>query len=155
MSSRDRRLTHPQPARSHGHRNFVQRTGPIGIQPLDPCQVRREKLRRHDVGNRRVQVLRSFGGGTLDGKLDQLAALHYLESESLSEASAVSDARRAEQIAMQRYKAGLVGYLDVVYAQQSVLTNEQTAAQIGGQRLVASVVLIKALGGGWAGRNTP
>jgi outer membrane protein, multidrug efflux system len=86
---------------------------------------------------------------------DQLAALHFLDSESQSEASAVSDARQAEQIAMQRYKAGLVGYLDVVYAQESVLTNERTAAQISGQQLVASVVLIKALGGGWAGGNAP
>jgi multidrug efflux system outer membrane protein len=86
---------------------------------------------------------------------DQLAALHYLKDESQSEASAVSDAKEAEEVAMQRYKAGLVGYLDVVYAQQSVLTNEQVAAQIGGQQLVASVVLIKSLGGGWAGGNTP
>lgn len=86
---------------------------------------------------------------------DQLAALHFLENESQSEASAVSDTRKAEQIAMQRYKAGLVGYLDVVYAQQRVLTDEQTASRISGQRLVASVVLIKALGGGWSGRNAP
>jgi len=86
---------------------------------------------------------------------DHLAALHYLDSESQAEASAVSDARRTEEIALQRYKAGLVGYLDVVYAQQAVLTNEQTAAQISGQRLAASVVLIKALGGGWTGRDTP
>ncbi len=86
---------------------------------------------------------------------DQLAALHFLEGESQSEASAVLDARRAEEIAMQRYKVGLVGYLDVVYAQETELSNEQTAAQISGQRLVASVVLIKALGGGWAGGNTP
>jgi multidrug efflux system outer membrane protein len=86
---------------------------------------------------------------------DQLAALHYLDGESQSVASAVSDARQAEQIAIQRYKAGLVGYLDVVYAQQSVLANEQTAAQVSGQQLVASVVLIKALGGGWAGGHTP
>jgi multidrug efflux system outer membrane protein len=86
---------------------------------------------------------------------DQLAALQFLENASQSEASAVSDARRAEQVAMQRYKAGLVGYLDVVYAQQSVLTNEQTEAQISGQRLVASVELIKALGGGWARGSTP
>jgi multidrug efflux system outer membrane protein len=86
---------------------------------------------------------------------DQLAALHYLDGESQSEASAVSDAKQAEQIAIQRYKAGLVGYLDVVYAQESVLSNERTAAQISGQQLVASVVLIKALGGGWAGGNTP
>ena len=86
---------------------------------------------------------------------DQLAALQFLNGESQSEASAVSNARKAEQVAMQRYKAGLVGYLDVVYAQQSVLTNEQTEAQISGQRLVASVELVKALGGGWAGGNTP
>ncbi|MGA9565304.1 MAG: efflux transporter outer membrane subunit, partial [Candidatus Korobacteraceae bacterium] len=86
---------------------------------------------------------------------DQLAALHYLKNQSQSEASAVLHARKAEEVAMERYKAGLVGYLDVVYAQESVLTNEQTAAQISGQQLVASVELIKALGGGWAGGNTP
>ena len=86
---------------------------------------------------------------------DQIAALHFLESESQSEASAVSDAQQAEEVALQRYRAGLVGYLDVVYAQESVLTNERTAAQINGQQLVASVVLIKALGGGWEGGNTP
>jgi multidrug efflux system outer membrane protein len=86
---------------------------------------------------------------------DQLAALHYLDDESQSEVSAVGDARRAEKVALQRYTAGLVGYLDVVYAQQSVLSNEQTAAQISGQQLVASVVLIKALGGGWEGGNAP
>jgi multidrug efflux system outer membrane protein len=86
---------------------------------------------------------------------DQLAALHYLEGESQSEASAVVDARQAEMIAMQRFRAGLVGYLTVVVAQETELANEQTAAQIAGQRLVASVVLIKALGGGWAGASTP
>lgn len=52
-------------------------------------------------------------------------------------------------------QSGLVSYLDVVFAQESVLTNERTAAQISGQQLVASVVLIKALGGGWEGGNTP
>jgi multidrug efflux system outer membrane protein len=86
---------------------------------------------------------------------DQVAALHYLESESQSQDSAVRDARQAEDIAIQRYKAGLIGYLDVIFAQETVLANERTAAQISSQRLVASVVLIKALGGGWTGVNTP
>jgi multidrug efflux system outer membrane protein len=86
---------------------------------------------------------------------DQLAALHYLAGESESEASAVADAQRAEEIALERYKAGLVGELDVVYAEQTVLTDEQTQAQISGQRLVASVALIKALGGGWEGQPRP
>lgn len=86
---------------------------------------------------------------------DQLAALHYLEGESQSEASAVVDSRQAEMIATQRFRAGLVGYLDVVFAQETELADEETAAQIAGQRLVASVVLIEALGGGWAGGTTP
>jgi multidrug efflux system outer membrane protein len=86
---------------------------------------------------------------------DQLAAQHYLDIETQAETRAVSDASRTEEIALQRYKVGLVGYLDVVYAQQAVLTNKQRAAQISGQRLVASVALIKALGGGWNGKDTP
>jgi outer membrane protein TolC len=42
-----------------------------------------------------------------------------------------------------------VNYLDVVSAQQNLLSNEQEAAVIRGQRLVTSVLLVKALGGGW------
>jgi outer membrane protein, multidrug efflux system len=86
---------------------------------------------------------------------DQLSALHYLSTQSRLQALAVQDASRAEQIATDRYKRGLVSYLDVVTAQQNVLFNERTATQIAGQRLVASVVLIKALGGGWEQTKTP
>jgi multidrug efflux system outer membrane protein len=86
---------------------------------------------------------------------DQLSALHYLSTQSELQNSAVQDATRAEQIATDQYKRGLVSYLDVVTAQQSVLFNERTATQISGQRLVASVVLIEALGGGWEQMKTP
>ena len=47
------------------------------------------------------------------------------------------------------YKGGLVSYLDVVTAQQTLLSSEQQLATIRGQRLVTSVLLVKALGGGW------
>ena len=40
-------------------------------------------------------------------------------------------------------------YLDVVTAQEQVLTNERLASQILGQRMLSSVLLVKALGGGW------
>jgi outer membrane protein TolC len=50
---------------------------------------------------------------------------------------------------------GLSVILDVVYAQEAELADEQTAAQISGKRLVASVVLVKAPGGCWAGGNKP
>jgi multidrug efflux system outer membrane protein len=82
---------------------------------------------------------------------DQLAALRILAGESQSTADAVTAAQRAETIALNRYKSGLVSYLDVVYAQTALLANQRTATQIGGERLVATVVLIKALGGGWLG----
>ena len=52
-------------------------------------------------------------------------------------------------IANSRYVGGLVNYLDVVNAQQNLLNNEQELAVIRGQKLVTSVLLIKALGGGW------
>jgi outer membrane protein, multidrug efflux system len=80
---------------------------------------------------------------------DQLAAIHYLARQSTAEASAVADAKRAADIALNRYQAGLVSYLDVVVAQQTLLTNEQTAAQVNGAQAVATVSLIRALGGGW------
>jgi multidrug efflux system outer membrane protein len=86
---------------------------------------------------------------------DQLAALRILSGEAQSESDAVDDARRAEEIAMNRYKAGLVGYLDVVFAQTTLLSNERVATQISGQRMVATVVLVKALGGGWLGVSAP
>ena len=82
---------------------------------------------------------------------DQLAALRVLAGEAQSTADAVTDAQQAETIALNRYKNGLVSYLDVMYAQTALLANQRTATQISGQRIVATVVLIKALGGGWLG----
>lgn len=82
---------------------------------------------------------------------DQLSALRILAGEAQSTANAVTNAEQAETIALNRYKAGLVSYLDVIYAQTALLANQRTATQISGQRLVATVVLIKALGGGWLG----
>jgi multidrug efflux system outer membrane protein len=86
---------------------------------------------------------------------DQLAALRILAGEAQSESDAVEDAKRAEEIAMNRYRVGLVGYLDVVFAETTLLSNERVATQISGQRMVATVVLVKALGGGWLGVPGP
>jgi multidrug efflux system outer membrane protein len=86
---------------------------------------------------------------------DQLAALRILSGEAQSQAAAVDDASRAEEIAMNRYKTGLVAYLDVLIAQTTLLSNQRVAAQISGQRMVATVVLVKALGGGWLGVAAP
>jgi multidrug efflux system outer membrane protein len=86
---------------------------------------------------------------------DQLAALRILSGEAQSQTDAVADASQTVEIATNRYKAGLVGYLDVLVAEETLLSNERVAAQISGQRMVASVVLVKALGGGWLGVAAP
>lgn len=80
---------------------------------------------------------------------DNLASLSVLDQAQKTQANAVEDARRALDIATNRYTGGLVSYLDVITAQQTLLQNEQLAATIQGERLVSSVMLIKALGGGW------
>jgi multidrug efflux system outer membrane protein len=61
----------------------------------------------------------------------------------------VDAARRTLDISTSRYSGGLVSYLDVVTAQQNLLTDERQLSVIQGQRLVTSVLLVKALGGGW------
>jgi outer membrane protein, multidrug efflux system len=80
---------------------------------------------------------------------DQLAALHYLSHQFDSESNAVADATRAEEIASNRYNTGLVSYLDVVFAQQTLLSDEQIRTQVQGQRMVATIGLIQSLGGSW------
>jgi len=80
---------------------------------------------------------------------DDVTGLTVLEQADRSQQRAVDAARRTLDIANSRYVGGLVSYLDVVNAQQNLLNNEQQLAVIQGQRLVTSVLLIKALGGGW------
>jgi NodT family efflux transporter outer membrane factor (OMF) lipoprotein len=80
---------------------------------------------------------------------DEVTGLTVLEQAFHSQEQAVDAARRTVNISTDRYTGGLVNYLDVVTAQQNLLNNEQELAVIRGQRLVTSVLLIKALGGGW------
>jgi multidrug efflux system outer membrane protein len=80
---------------------------------------------------------------------DALAGLSALQSASQSQQRAVAAAERSLSLANTRYTGGLVTYLDVVTAETQALTNERLATQILGQRLVTSVLLVKALGGGW------
>ena len=80
---------------------------------------------------------------------DNITGLQVLYAARQSQSDAVNSSRRQVDIATSRYVGGLANYLDVVSAQQNLLNNEQEAAIIQGQRLVTSVLLVKALGGGW------
>ena len=80
---------------------------------------------------------------------DSLTGLTILDQAFQSQQLAVEASRRSLDISTNRYKGGLVSYLDVVNAQQNVLSNEQELAILQGQKLVTSILLVKALGGGW------
>ncbi len=75
-----------------------------------------------------------------------VASLDLAYNQTLT---AVKSATRVLNIASERYEGGIANYLDVITAQQTLLNSERQASQILGQRLVTTVVLIKALGGGW------
>jgi NodT family efflux transporter outer membrane factor (OMF) lipoprotein len=80
---------------------------------------------------------------------DNLAALHRLEQESLSEAAAVTATAKALEQARYRYKAGLVTYLEVSTTETVALQAQLIRANILARHMQASVLLVKALGGGW------
>ena len=80
---------------------------------------------------------------------DNLAAMRILQTEAQTQNDAVVAAQKQQEIATNRYKGGIDNYLNVITAQSVALSNQLTASQIGTRRMVASVLLIKALGGGW------
>ena len=80
---------------------------------------------------------------------DNLAALRILEEEARTQNEAVQAARLSTELTLNQYKAGTVNYLGVVIVQAAQLNNEVTAVTLLGQRLVAAVTLVQALGGGW------
>lgn len=80
---------------------------------------------------------------------DNLAALRQLQQESVSEAAAVKATATALEQAQYRYKAGLVTYLEVATAENTSLQAQLANVTIQLRRLSASVLLVKALGGGW------
>ena len=80
---------------------------------------------------------------------DGITGLSALERADTQARTAVGTARRVLDLATARYEGGATTYLDVITAQQSLLSAERQAAQLSGQRLLTSVFLIKALGGDW------
>jgi len=80
---------------------------------------------------------------------DNLASQRILGKEIVVQLQAVQSAQQALDIVTNQYKSGTVDYLNVLTAQTTAFTAEQKLASIQGQRMVSSVGLVKALGGGW------
>lgn len=80
---------------------------------------------------------------------DNLAALRILENEAKVEDAAVAAAQHALDLSNTRYKGGVTNYLEVTTAESAALADERTAVDIATRRMTSSVLLIKAIGGGW------
>ncbi|MGC1108186.1 MAG: efflux transporter outer membrane subunit, partial [Candidatus Acidiferrales bacterium] len=102
------------------------------------------------VANYRQTVLTAF-----QDVEDNLAAQRILEEEAVTQDGAVAAAQHSLDLSLNRYRGGVTSYLEVATAQSLALNDERTAADILTRRMVVSVLLIKALGGGWTTANLP
>jgi NodT family efflux transporter outer membrane factor (OMF) lipoprotein len=86
---------------------------------------------------------------------DQLSGLRILEQESGAEQRAVRSAQQSFDLSNQRYKGGVTSYLEVLTAEATLLGNQRTAIDLQTRQFVASVGLVRALGGGWDTTQLP
>jgi NodT family efflux transporter outer membrane factor (OMF) lipoprotein len=86
---------------------------------------------------------------------DNLAALRILENEAKTQNEAVVAAQKSLDLSTQRYKGGVTSYLEVTVAQSAALSDEATAVNTLGRRMVTAVQLIQSLGGGWDSTSLP
>ncbi|WP_445403546.1 efflux transporter outer membrane subunit [Acinetobacter vivianii] len=96
------------------------------------------------VANYRQTVLNAFRE-VENGLSDQ----RILDQQIQAQGQALASSRHANQLSHLRYREGSISYLDVIDSDRSILQQEQLAAQLHGSRMIASVDLIRALGGGW------
>ncbi len=97
-----------------------------------------------NVANYRQQVLTAFREVE-----DDLSDLRILETQTQTEAEAREASVRAAQISRSQYQEGAVNYLDVIDAERTVLQAQRAEVQLLGVQAVATVNLVRSLGGGW------
>ena len=98
------------------------------------------------------QTVAQYRQSVLDGFKEvenYLVQLDVYEDEAKVRGEALDAARESLRLTSNQYKAGLIAYLDVVNVQTTALSNERSVLTLLQGRLVASVQLIAALGGGW------
>jgi multidrug efflux system outer membrane protein len=122
---------------------------PIFAGGRNRAEYKRSKAAYQEaIAKYRQQILIAFGEVE-----NSLAGIRHLSNQAVAQNRAVANSRRAAELATQRYRSGLVSYLEVVDASREALQAERGNAQLAGQRLVVAVQLIKALGGGWNERQ--
>ncbi len=134
----------------------VWSVGPSVAQSIFDAGLRRATVQQYQatydqtVANYRETVLTAF-----QQVEDNLAALRILAQVIDEQNEAIDAAGRNLQEAEVRYRAGLDPYLNVIAAQTALLSDQQTVVSFREQQMVASVQLMKALGGGWDASQIP
>jgi NodT family efflux transporter outer membrane factor (OMF) lipoprotein len=130
--------------------------GPALAETLFDGGLRRATVQQYQaaydqtVANYRQTVLTAF-----QQVEDNLSALRILSLEIQQQDTAVKSAERNLTVATDRYRLGIDPYLNVITAQTTLLTNQQTAVNLRMQQMTSSVQLIEALGGGWDTSQLP
>jgi len=130
--------------------------GPAAAETLFDAGLRRATVEQfraqydQTVANYRQTVLTAF-----QQVEDNLASLRILSVEIQYQDTAFKSAKRTLAIARDRYRLGIDPYLNVITAETSLLSNQQTAVSLRIQQMTASVGLIEALGGGWDASQLP
>ena len=99
---------------------------------------------RRGRGEYRQQVLVAFREVE-----DNLSDLRMLDDQTREQNDAVNASRRAAHLSRTQYQEGQVSYLDVIDCERQVLQSQLQASHLAGTQAVATVNLIRALGGGW------
>lgn len=112
---------------------------------LTKAKVNRAKaIREEAVANYRQAVLTA-----IKDVETSLTQIHYRRQQVAAQAEAVSAAQQATSLIRSRYENGTISFLELLDAERSSLALERQASQLKAQRLIATVRLIKALGGRW------
>ena len=130
--------------------------GPSLAQTLFDAGLRKATVQQfrsaydQQVANYRETVLTAF-----QQVEDNLASLRIISTEIQQQDTAVKSAEQNLAVATDRYRLGIDPYLNVITAQTTLLSNQQTAETIRMQEMVAAVQLIEALGGSWNNSQLP
>jgi outer membrane protein, multidrug efflux system len=155
----------------------IRLTGGVGVESADLSDLLNSNSRIWGLGVSLVQPL--FDGGRIRANTERakqayveslalyhqqilvafrdvestLAALRILDLQHEAQIRALTSAEKAERLATVRYKTGLTTVLELVDAERTRLQVDRSKLQIRNQQLLASVALIRALGGGWEGQT--
>ena len=124
--------------------------GPSVSLPITSFFVTKAKVNRAKA--KHEEAIAQYRGAVLAAIKDvetSLTQIHFRKEQSEAQTDAVSTANRASELVRDRYEGGAVSYLELLDAERTSLSIERQAAQVKAQRMIATVRLIKALGGKW------